>query len=313
MIITKLHPLFAVEITGLDLREPLSEADFATVTQTFDEQSVMVFRDQRLTDAQQIAFSERFGVLEIMQKGALGAATVLAGISNVDPQTDTVLDRADPRMLRQFSNELWHTDSSFKATSAKASLLHAREVPPQGGATHFASLRAAWDALPEQLQQHCERLAAEHNFVYSRSITIDDDFLSDEQKAEVPPVPQALVVRNPRSQRKSLYLASHASHILGMPREEGRALLDELTAHATQLQFVYSHQWRQWDLVVWDNRATMHKGSRYEYGQHRRVMVRTTVAGDAPTLRPEEVARVTNYAVDHRGAVVDQLLSQSTA
>lgn len=296
MEIEKLHPLFVAQVTGVDLSRALDPASRAALSQAFDEHSVLIFPEQRINDAQQIAFSENFGELEIMQKGALGAATVLAGISNVDPQTDQVLDQDDPRMLRQFSNEIWHTDSSFKATSARASALHAREIPPSGGATHFASMRAAWDALDPQMQTHCEQLAVQHSFEYSRSLTIDQDFLSQEQKNEVPPVPQALVNMQPRTGRKSLYLASHAKEIIGWPFEVGRAFLDELTVHATQPQFTYTHQWRQWDLVMWDNRATMHKGSRYEHARHRRVMVRTTVAGDAPTITEADLERAKAYA-----------------
>ncbi|MCH9671812.1 MAG: TauD/TfdA family dioxygenase [Gammaproteobacteria bacterium] len=291
MDIQPLSTHIAAEVTQVDLRGALDPNLFAAISDAFDQYAVLVFRNQQLDDAAQIAFSRRFGELEIMQKGALGSATVLAGISNVDPATDRVLARDDPRMMRQFSNQLWHTDSSFKAISAKASLLHAREVPATGGATHFASMRAAWDTLDSETQNLCLNLAAEHNFVYSRSLTIADDFLTEDQKAEVPPVPQALVNQHPRTKRRALYLASHASHILGWPFEQGRRLLDTLTEHATQAEFVYTHEWRQWDLVMWDNRATMHKGSRYDYTTDRRVMIRTTVAGDSPTISPQQVER----------------------
>ena len=282
--VRRLHPLFAAEVTGVDLAAPLDEAVFAEIAAAFDAHSVLVFPGQRLDDARQLAFARCFGDLEVLQKGAIGERTLLAGISNVDPETDEIIPADDPRLLRQYSNELWHTDSSFKRVSAKASLLHAREVPPTGGDTSFASMRAAWDALPADKQRLCESLIAEHSFAYSRSLTVKEDFLTPEQKAEVPPVPQALIVANPRNGHKALYLASHASHIVGWPPERGRALLDELTAHATRPEFVYAHRWRQWDLVMWDNRATMHRGSVYDYRHHRRVMVRATVAGDAATV-----------------------------
>lgn len=290
--VRKLHPLFAAEVTGLDLTRDLPDDVFAEVQAAFDEHSVLVFPGQKLNDEQQLAFSRRFGDLEVMQKGALGEATHLAGISNVDPKTDDIIPGDDPRMLRQYGNELWHTDSSFKRVSAKASLLHGREVPPSGGETHLASMRAAWDDLPEDKKRLCERLVAEHSFVYSRGLVVKEDFLTPEQKAEVPPVPQRLVVENPRNGRKALYVASHAARILGWPEAEGRALLDGLIAHATQPKYVYTHHWRRWDLLMWDNRATMHKGSTYDYRNHRRVMVRTTVAGDVPTVTAEEAQRL---------------------
>ncbi len=290
--VRRLHPLFAAEVTGVDLTAPPTDAVFAEIAAAFDEHSVLVFPGQRLDDKQQLAFARRFGDLEVLQKGAIGERTLLAGISNVDPETDEIIPADDPRLLRQYSNELWHTDSSFKRVSARASLLHAREVPPAGGDTSFACMRAAWDALPAAKQQLCKALVAEHSFAYSRGLTVKEDFLTPEQKAEVPPVPQALVVANARNGRKALYVASHASHILGWPRARGRALLDELTAHATRPEFVYTHRWRQWDLVMWDNRATMHRGSAYDYRRHRRVMVRATVSGDVATVSADVAARV---------------------
>ena len=289
--VRRLHPLFAAEITGVDLTTPLAEPAFAEIAAAFDAHAVLVFPGQRLDDAGQLAFARRFGDLEVLQKGAIGERTLLAGIGNVDPATDDIIPADDPRLLRQYSNELWHTDSSFKRISARASLLHAREVPATGGDTSFACMRAAWDALPADRQALCETLVAEHDFAYSRALTVKDDFLTPAQKAEVPPVPQALVVANPRNGRKALYLASHASHILGWPRARGRALLDELTAHATRPDFVHTHHWRQWDLVMWDNRATMHRGSAYDHRRHRRVMVRATVAGDAATVGADDAAR----------------------
>ena len=286
-----LHPLFAAEVTGIDLTQPLPDDVFAEVAAAFDEHSVLVFPGQKLDNDRQIAFSRRFGELEVMLKGVVGEDRHLAGISNVDPKTNQIIPADHPRMLRQYGNELWHTDSSFKPVSAKASLLHGREVPPSGGETHFAAMRAAWDDLPAEKKRLCERLVAEHSFVYSRRQVVKEDFLTPEEKAEVPPVPQALVVENPRNARKALYVASHAERILGWPEAQGRALLDELLAHATQPKYVYTHRWRPWDLVMWDNRATMHKGSAYDYRNHRRVMVRTTVAGDAPTITADEVRR----------------------
>ncbi len=291
-----LHPMFAAEVRGLDITRPLSDAEFAEVLAAFDEYCVLVWPDQPLDNDSQVAFSERFGPLERMLKGAVGDGSPFAGITNVDPKTNEIFGPNDHRMKRQYSNELWHTDSSFKAVSAWVSLLHAREVPPCGGDTFFACLRQAWDDLPQDTKLLCEELAAEHDFVYSRSILNDDKFLTVEQKAEVPPVPQTLVNTNPRNGRKALYLGSHAARIIGWPPDKGRALLDELTAHATQEKYVYRHRWRDGQLVMWDDRATMHRGSEWDYQQYRRVMVRTTVSGVTPTICEAAVAKAREAA-----------------
>ncbi|MBT6276635.1 MAG: TauD/TfdA family dioxygenase, partial [Chromatiales bacterium] len=243
-----------------------------------------------------VAFSRRFGTLETMLKGSVGTGSPFAGITNVDPQTDTILAPADHRMKRQYSNELWHTDSSFKKLSAWASLLYAKEVPPTGGNTHFAALRRAWVDLDDSMKAIVRKLAAEHDFVYSRSILNDDQFLSAQQKAEVPAVPQALVVRNPRTLLDSLYLGSHAAQIIGWPKAKGRELLDALTAHATQDKYIYTHQWEANQLVMWDDRATMHRGSAWDYQRYRRVMARTTVSAPTPTITEQEVEQARAHA-----------------
>ncbi len=293
-----LHPLFAAEIHGIDIAGGVDDAAFAEVEAAFDEYSVVVFPNQKIDDDQLIAFSRRFGELETMLKGFNGKGdSYLAFIGNVDPKTNTIISTGDARMQRQYSNELWHTDSSFKRIGAKASLLHGREVPPKGGETSFASMRAAYDALSPDRQAELANLVAEHWFVYSRSLTTKEDFLTDAQKAETPPVPQALVVENPRNHRKAIYTASHAYRILGWEMAKGREFLDDLMAHATQERFVYHHAWRPWDLVMWDNRAVQHRGNAFDYKNHRRVMVRSTVAGDAPTITAEDVARRVQAAV----------------
>lgn len=289
--IKPLHPSFGAEIGGVDIRAGVDDETFAEVEAAFDTYSVLVFPDQQIDDAQQIAFSKRFGPLETMLKGMNGEDRYLAHLGNIDPATDAIIATDDTRMQRQVSNELWHTDSSFKPVGAMASLLHGREVPPVGGETSFASMRMAYDALSPDRQAELERLAAEHWFVYSRSLTVKDDFLTDEQKAQTPPVPQALVVENERNGRKAIYMASHAYRVLGWDYDRGRAFLDALQAHATQDAFVYHHAWRQWDLVMWDNRAVQHRGNDFDRRNHRRVMVRATVAGKAPTIGQDEVER----------------------
>jgi len=298
-----LHPLFSARITGLDLSKALGENQVNQIVAALDQYSVLVFPEQNLDNAAHVRFSEMFGSLEQMLKGSVGNGSPFAGITNVDSETDTIFDADDHRMQRQFSNELWHTDSSFKALSAWISLLHAKEIPPHGGDTHFACLHQAWHDLAPNLQALCESLAVEHDFVHSRSILNNAQFLSSEQQSEVPPVPQRLVVENPRTLRKSLYLGSHAARVLGWSPERGRALLDKLTAHATQSKYVYTHAWHAGELVMWDDRATMHQGSEWDYHQHRRVLVRTTVSADQPTIDTDGIAsaiRAAESCVDIR-------------
>jgi alpha-ketoglutarate-dependent 2,4-dichlorophenoxyacetate dioxygenase len=205
-----------------------------------------------------------------------------------------VLARDDRRNLFNLGNQLWHTDSSFKRVPAKCSLLSARELPSPGpmggGETEFADLRAAWDALPEARKRQLDGLVVEHSIFRSRSQIGFADF-NDEIFRELPPVTQALVRHHPASGRTSLYLASHASHIVGWPVEEGRALIEELISFATQPQFVHQHRWRVGDLVIWDNRCTMHRGRPYDDTQ-RRVLHRTTVSDYANTVEQEGLVAV---------------------
>jgi alpha-ketoglutarate-dependent 2,4-dichlorophenoxyacetate dioxygenase len=292
--VTRLHPLFAAEIGGVDLRRPLGEATFGAIRDAFDEHSVLVFPGQPLTDEQQVAFSLRFGPLEPTTRSIArndAVAREIADLSNVDPQ-GRLIPADDRRMLYHSGNQLWHSDSSFKRVPALASLLSAREVPPEGGETEFASLRAAWTALPDEMRRRLDGLVAVHHFAYSRSL-IAPGLLTPEQEAELPPVRQRVVRANPVNGRKALYLGSHASHIERLPVEEGRALLRDLLAFATQPEFVYRHTWRMGDLVMWDNRAVLHRGRPWDTGRYRRVMHRTTVAGDGPTVPDEHAAGAT--------------------
>jgi len=217
----------------------------------------------------------------------------IADISNLDAE-GRVLARDDRRNLFNLGNQLWHTDSSFKRIPAKCSLLSARELPSSGpvggGETEFADLRAAWDALPEARKRELDGLVVEHSIFRSRSQIGFADF-NDEIFKQLPPVPQALVRHHPASGRTSLYLASHASHVIGWPVERGRALLKELIAFATQPQFVYQHRWTVGDLVIWDNRCTMHRGRPYDDTQ-RRVLHRTTVSDRANTLEQEGLVAI---------------------
>ena len=275
---------FVARVSGLDLSRPLDDGDFGQVRDAFHRYAVLVFPEQRLTDDEQIAFSERFGPLEVSirkDRPRRIANPRVSDISNVD-ERDRVFDPDDERAIYNAGNRLWHSDSSFKRVPAMASLLSGREVPPEGGETEYADLRAAWDALPADRKRGLDELVAEHSFVYSRGLIGYDQF-TDAERAEVPPVPQAVVRTHPATGRKALYVGSHASHIIGRPLEESRALLVELLEFATQPPFVYSHVWRQHDLVMWDNRCVLHRGRPWDERRYRRVMHRTTVAGAGPT------------------------------
>ena len=284
ILVTPVQGDFVARVTGLDLSNQLDEGDFGQVRDAFHRYSVVIFPEQALTDDEQIAFSERFGPLEVsLRKDRQRRIDNprISDISNVD-EKDRVFDPDDERAIYNAGNRLWHSDSSFKRVPAMASLLSGREVPPEGGETEYADLRGAWDALPADRQRGLPSLVAEHSFVYSRGLIGYDQF-TDAERAAVPPVPQAVVRTHPATGRKSLYLGSHASHILGRPVDEGRALLRELLEFATQPQFVYRHVWRQHDLVMWDNRCVLHRGRPWDERRHRRVMHRTTVAGAGPT------------------------------
>jgi alpha-ketoglutarate-dependent 2,4-dichlorophenoxyacetate dioxygenase len=285
--LTPLHPTLGAAVRGVDLTRSVIPEVFAEIDAAFNRYGILVFPEQPVTDEQQLAFSRLFGPLEVNPNYA-GATMRLrpdiADISNLDAE-GRVLARADRRNLFNIGNQLWHTDSSFKRTPAKCSLLSAREIPASGGETEFADLREAWDALPDAKKREIEGLAVEHSIFRSRSQIGFADF-NDEIFKELPPVPQALVRHHPASGRSSLYLASHASHVIGWPVAEGRALIEELIAFATQPQFVYQHRWAVGDVVMWDNRCTMHRGRPYDDAQ-RRVLHRTTVSDIANTLEQE--------------------------
>src|SRR6516162_2785817 len=285
--LTPLHPTLGAELRGVDLTRPVMPEVFAEIDAAFNRHGILVFPDQPLIDEQQLAFSRLFGPLEVNPNYA-GAKMRLrpdvADISNLDAE-GRVLARDDRRNLFNIGNQLWHTDSSFKCVPAKCSLLSARELPESGGETEFADLRAAWDALPEARKRQLRGLVVEHSIFRSRTEIGFADF-NDEIFKELPPVPQALVRHHPASGRTSLYLASHASHIIGWPVEKGRALIEELIAFATRPQFVHQHRWTVGDLVMWDNRCTMHRGRPYDDTQ-RRVLHRTTVSDVANTLEQE--------------------------
>lgn len=303
-----LHPLFVAEVSGADLTSAVPEDVFAEMHAAFDRYAVLVFHGQSLTDEQQVEFSKNFGPIETAPNYA-GAALRLSNeftdISNLDYQ-GRILDPADRLNQYNLGNQLWHTDSSFKARRAKCSLLSAREVTSTDGETQYADMRSAYDALPDERKRELADLVAEHSIAYSRSLIGFEGFNSEISTA-LPPVPQRIVDHYPDSGRTSLYLASHASHILGMPVEEGRALLAELIEFATQEQFVYTHEWQVGDLVIWDNRCTMHRGRPYDPNE-RRVLHRTTISDVVTSFAERASAEQRSLAADSGAALAGKSL-----
>jgi alpha-ketoglutarate-dependent 2,4-dichlorophenoxyacetate dioxygenase len=286
LAIRQIHPVFVGEVSGIDIARPLTPDEVAAIEAGMDRYAVLVFRDQKITDEQQMAFSRNFGALEDARGGTVAKPedkrlqTGMNDVSNLG-RDGQPLSRESRVRLFNLGNMLWHSDSSFRPIPAKYSLLSARVVNPIGGNTEFADMRAAYDTLDAATKAQIEELVCEHSLMYSRGSLGMLDY-SDDERAMFRPVRQRLVRTHPVTGRKSLYLSSHAGGIIGMPMPEARILLKDLTEHATRPKFVYVHQWRVWDLVMWDNRQMMHRVRRYDEGQPR-DMRRTTVAGTAAT------------------------------
>lgn len=286
MTIRQVGPCFAGEVSGIDLTEPLSPQDAATVHAGMDEYAVLIFRDQQLDDDQQMAFTVALGPIEHASSNSLRAVSefriteTFADVSNLDKDAKPFA-RDDRRRLFAIGNRLWHSDSSFKVTPAKYSILNARSIPSKGGNTEFADMRAAYDALDDETKAAVEGLVCEHSQIFSRQQLGFTDF-TDEERERFAPVRQTLVRTHPVTGRTSLYLASHAGSIVGWPVPEARAFLRDLIEHATQREFVHKHEWSVGDLVMWDNRQTMHRARPFP-AEEPRDMRRTTLAGDGPT------------------------------
>ncbi|HXQ65041.1 MAG TPA: TauD/TfdA family dioxygenase [Alphaproteobacteria bacterium] len=285
--IRPLHPTIGGEVSGCDLTKPLAREEVAALEAGMDRHAVLVFHEQRISDEQQLAFTRNFGEIENSAGGNITRAyekrlpPQMIDVSNLD-QEHKPLARDDRRRYFNLGNRLWHSDSSYRAIPAKYSLLSGRVIAKTGGDTEFADMRAAYDALDERTKAEIEGLICEHSLLYSRGALGFSEF-TPEERAMFKPVRQRLVRTHPVTGRKSLYLASHAGAILGWPVPEARAFLRDLTEHATQAKFVYVHKWRAFDLVMWDNRQTMHRVRRFDESAVRDVR-RTTVAGDAPTV-----------------------------
>ncbi len=278
---------FAAEVEGVDMTKPLSPEEAAAIHAGMDTYAVLVFHDQPINDDQQLAFTRGLGDIEHAVGTSLRAPdeyrlpTTFADVSNLD-QHHKVFARDDRRRLFALGNRLWHSDSSFKVIPAKYSLLHARSIPSRGGNTEFAYMRAAYDALDAESKAEVEDLICEHSQIFSRQQLGFTDF-TDEERARFKPVRQRLVRVHPGTGCKSLYLSSHAGSIVGWPVPEARFFLRDLVEHATQREFVYAHKWRVGDLVMWDNRQTMHRARPFP-AHEPRDMRRTTLRGDGPTV-----------------------------
>ena len=283
----QIGPCFAAEVEDVDLSRPLSPDEVAAVHAGMDTYAVLVFHDQKSDDAQQLAFTRSLGEIEHAIGTSLRAAdelrlpTTFADVSNLD-KDHQVFARDDRRRLFGLGNRLWHSDSSFKATPAKYSLLRAVSVPSRGGNTEFAYMRAAYDALDPETKAEAEPLICEHSQLFSRQQLGFTDFTEDE-RVRFAPVRQRLVRTHATLGFKSLYLSSHAGAIVGWPVPEARAFLRDLVEHGTQRQFVYAHRWRVGDLVMWDNRQTMHRARPFP-AHEPRDMRRTTLMGEGPTV-----------------------------
>jgi alpha-ketoglutarate-dependent 2,4-dichlorophenoxyacetate dioxygenase len=282
--VTPLHPHIGAEVSGVDVARSLDDATIAALWQAIDEHAVLVLKNQSITDAQLKAFAAPFGPLEIGRAALQGGKRRLdipeiGDISNLDTDSK-IRARDDRRRLDMLGNRLWHTDASYMPVPVVLGMLFAVAVPPAsalgGGETEFADMRAAYDALDDAMKAAVDGLTVEHDIFWSRGQIGFTEFPPGERE-KYPPSPQKLVRRHPGSGRKTLYLSAHASHIVGWPVADGRLLLHDLNTHATQRQFVYSHKWATGDLVIWDNRCTMHRGRPHDETRPRDLRRATTL------------------------------------
>jgi len=290
IMVEKLHDKFAARIRGVDLTKPLPVDVRKDIQAALDRYAVLVFPGAPLTEDQQADFAENFGQLErsnIIMKVKARIGGRLADISNID-ENEQVFGEYDRRRMFSLGNQLWHTDSSFKKIPAKYSMLHAHVVTPEGGETQVVDTRVAYEALPQKMKDRIDGLVAEHSIFTSRAKLGFTDF-TDEERASLPPVARPLVRSHKESGRKALYLASHISHICDMNVPDGKMLVRELLEHATQKEFIYELKWRVGDLMIWDNRCTLHRGRPYDDTLHRRDLRRATLE-DLEYAAAEEAA-----------------------
>ncbi len=283
LTITPATPVFCARVSGAHINKPLDDAAFTAIRAAFDEHLVLIFSDQPMTDEQQIGFSERFGPLEGTAKSGVnpGAGTPFARQSNLDISSGAVIPADDRRMFYQKANMLWHADSSFKAIPSLCSVLTARVVPPQGGATEFASARAAYASLSAKEKAEIEDLVVEYDLAYSRGLV--GFTFTPEELARMAPVRHRLVRTNKANGLKSVMIGAHAKCVVGWPEDASRTLLDDLLARATRPENTYRHEWREGDVIVWDNQAAVHRATEYDTTRHQRLMQRTTISSGAAT------------------------------
>ena len=276
-----LHRFFGAIVEGVDLTKRINDETFTQLWNALTEFSVLVFPGQEINDAQQIAFSQRFGPLETTKVGTRGTGSPLVILSNIG-EDNRVVPFANRLNMVNRANMQWHADSSFKRIPAQTSILSAREVPVTGGNTEFVSMRVVYAELPEDLKQAVEDRVAIHDFAHSRD-KVDPNLMTDSERATLPPVRQAMVLD--QGHKLSLYIGSHVSDVEGMTTSESRKLIDRLLSFATQKQFIYRHTWCLHDLVMWDNRSVIHRAQPFINHKERRRMVRTTIAGVTPTVK----------------------------
>jgi alpha-ketoglutarate-dependent 2,4-dichlorophenoxyacetate dioxygenase len=287
MFIRGLHPVFVGEVSGVDLREPLSPETVAAIHAGMEHYGILVFHDQMMTPGQQRTMTAQLGPLELgfarvvhnrgKEPPTPPARTGYAEVADMSNLTadGKLVERSDRKIVGNMANQLWHSDSSFQRPAAKYSLLLAVRLPSWGGETEYCDLRAAYDALDPRLKQELVGLEAEHDALHSR-IMLGDDEYSEAARAVFPPVMWPIVRTHPGSGRKVLYIGAHTRRVSGMTVAEGRVLLMDLLEHATQPEFVYRHVWKPGDIVIWDNRATLHRGRRWDLNEPRELRRTTT-------------------------------------
>ena len=281
MLIKNLGSTLGVEIIGLNLKINIDKNIIGQVSDLLSQFSVVVIRNQNITNDQHIHFSEYFGDLELTKAGTSGSGSKLIILRNFD-EDGNIVPATDRQRLNNLANQEWHSDSSFKKIPSKLSILSAKMIPAKGGNTEFLSMRAVYSALPKKLKSNIEDKVCWHDYSYGRS-KIDPNLVTADEKKALPPVKQKLVLNN-KKYGKSLYIGAHCSKIDGMNDSESQNLLDEIYEYIDNESHVYSHIWKPYDLIMWDNRAVLHRATPIKGNVEKRLMVRTTIAGEASTL-----------------------------
>jgi len=281
MLIKNLGTTLGVEIIGFNLKKNIDKNIIGQVSDLLSQFSVVVIRDQNITNEQHINFSEYFGDLEVTKAGTNGAGSKLIILQNFD-EDGNIVPPTDRQRLNNLANQEWHSDSSFKKIPSKLSILSAKMIPAKGGNTEFLSMRSVYNALPKKLKSNIEDKVCWHDYSYGRS-KIDANLVTADEKKALPPVKQKLVLNN-KKYGKSLYIGAHCSKIYGMNDDESQNLLDEIYEYIDNESHVYSHIWKPYDLIMWDNRAVLHRATPIKGKVEKRLMVRTTIAGEVSTL-----------------------------